>query len=146
MDNMYQIAAKEGIIVEEFPFTAPLGGIYIFQEGRQPLIGISSNIETTAEKRCVFAEELGHHFTSGYCSIPREFYNYAARVGISKMERKAMKWAAHYLVPDNDLLDALRDNIFTTWELAEHFNVTSDFMQFRMGLFDAHSIHIMQYD
>ena len=27
-------------------------------------IGINSNIETTAEKSCVMAEELGHHYTS----------------------------------------------------------------------------------
>ena len=71
MDNMYCLAAREGIIVEEFPFTPPLGGIYIYQEGKKPLIGLSSNIATITEKRCVFAEELGHHFTSGFCSIPR---------------------------------------------------------------------------
>lgn len=61
----------------------------------------------------MLAEELGHHFTSAGFGIPKQFYNYSERLVITGIEYKALRWAANYLIPENDLLDALRDCIET---------------------------------
>jgi hypothetical protein len=34
-----------------------------------------------------------------------------------------MRWAAEYLVPENDPLDVIGSGLYEPWELAEHFNI-----------------------
>jgi len=51
------------------------------------------------------------------------------------VEYKVLCWAANYLVPNDDLLDVIASGLCEGWELAEHFDVTDEFMQFRMRLF-----------
>lgn len=113
MEDMLTLAAQEGIIVEYYPFQKPLLGIYMQLDGTSPIIGLSTHLKTLAEKRCVMAEELGHHFTSvGNCIPDREFYHYSARVVISKVEYKAIRWAANYLIPEDDLLDVIKSDLY----------------------------------
>lgn len=140
MDKMYIIAQNEGILVQDFPLRIPLKGIYICENGKPPLIGLSTYINTNIERRCIMAEELGHHFTTAGNCIPCEFYNYNDRVTISRMEYKALKWAAYYLMPEHDFLDALKSGLCEMWELAEHFEVTEEFVKFRLRLFGARNI------
>lgn len=141
MEDMLALAEQEGIVVEYYPLQKPLMGVYMHQCGSNPVIGISSYLRTTTEQRCVMAEELGHHFTSvGACVPDREFYHHSERSVISKVEYKAIRWAANYLIPENDLLDAIKSGLYEPWEIAEHFNVTDDFAIFRMRLFGARGI------
>ncbi len=136
MEKMLQLAYNEGIIVEEFYLKPPLMGIYICQEGRPPLIGISTSIESIAEKRSIMAEELGHHFTSVGNCLPYQFYHYSARLSISKTEYKALRWAALHLISDDDLLDALRDGVDTKNYLTEYFMTTTEIIDLRIKLFE----------
>ena len=114
MDAMLAIAEQEGIIVETYPLHSPLQGIYICQSDKPPIIGLSSHIATNPERRCIMAEELGHHFTSvGICVPYKEFHHYCVRTPINKIEYKAMKWAAYHLIPENDLLDVIGSESFS---------------------------------
>lgn len=136
MDKMLTLAHQEGIITIEYPLVHPLLGIYLCNSDTSPVIGLSTSIETTAEKRCIMAEELGHHFTTvGTCISSKEFYHYSALNPISKVEYKAMRWAAEYLVPENDLLDVIGSGLYEPWELAEHFMITEELANFRLRLF-----------
>lgn len=135
MEKMLQLAYDNKIIVEEFYLNPPLMGIYICQKKRPPLIGLNTTIETIAQKRSIMAEELGHHFTSVGNCLPCQFYHYAARLSISKAEYKALRWAANYLIPEDNLLDALKEGIDTPSELAEHFMVTAELISLRLKLF-----------
>lgn len=136
---MIMLAEQECIIVEQFPLKNPLMGIYLQEPGKTPIIGLSTLIKDNAERRCIMAEELGHHFTSAGICIPgkREFYCYMERSEISRMEYKALQWAANYLMPDHDLLDVIKSGLYEKWELADHFNVTEEFALFRLRLFGA---------
>lgn len=136
MEAMFNLAHRENIIVEEFYLEPPLKGIYICQYDRPPIIGLSTAIEDIAEKRSIMAEELGHHFTSAGDGLPKQFYNYAHRVTVSKAEYKAMRWAANYLIPDDDLLDILKEGLYRPCELAEHFQVLPEVVDIRLKLFE----------
>ena len=136
--QLFQLADREKIKVEYFDFTSPVMGLYWVAGDMPPLVGLDKSlVNNTPLLRTVFAEELGHHFTSAGTCIPKEFYNYTNRLTISKAEYKALKWAANYLIPENDFLDALRDGLYEPWEFAEFFNVTEDLVKFRLQLFTA---------
>lgn len=134
MEAMLNLACRENIIVEEFYLEPPLKGIYICQDGRPPVIGLSTAINTMAEKRSVMAEELGHHFTTIGDCLPRQFYNYAHRLTISKAEYKALRWAANHLISDNDLFDMLREGLYKPCELAEYFCVVPEIINTKINL------------
>jgi Zn-dependent peptidase ImmA (M78 family) len=139
MDSLLTLAEQENIIVEQFPFSYPLMGIYLHESDKVPIIGLSTFISSNAVRRCIMAEELGHHFTSAGISIPGkyEFYSFIERTEISKTEYKALKWAANYLMPEHDLLNVIRSGLYEKWELADHFNVTEEFVAFRLKLFES---------
>ncbi|MBP2657264.1 MAG: hypothetical protein H6Q69_296 [Firmicutes bacterium] len=136
MDELFKIAKHEGIIVETFPLQPPLYGVYLCQPGSKPVIGLSNVIATDRERRCIMAEELGHHFTTvGQC-IPREFYHRNMRSNINRAEHKAMRWAAKHLIPKCRLIQAIESGITTIWDLTEYFNVVEDILLFRLKLPD----------
>lgn len=142
MDSLLTLAEQENIIVEQFPFHHPLMGIYLHESGKVPIIGLSTFISSNVERRCIMAEELGHHFTSAGISISTkcEFYNYLERSEISRTEYKALKWAANYLMPEHDLLNIISNGLHEKWELADYFNVTEEFAVFRLKLFCAQKL------
>jgi len=141
-DAMLQLAKVEAIVVELFSFIPPIRGIYYAEENMPPIIGLDKSlIHDTPLLRCILAEELGHHFTTAGCYIPRQFYNYSDCLTISKIEFKAMRWAVNYLMPEDDLLDVISSGLYESWELAEHFNVTEEFAKFRLKLFGAKEIN-----
>ena len=135
MEAMLDLACRENIIVEEFYLDPPLKGLYICQEARPPLIGLSTLIDGLAEKRSVLAEELGHHFTTTGDCLPRQFFNYSHRMTINKAEYKALRWAANYLISDNALINVLREGLYQPCELAEHFCVVPEIINMRLKLF-----------
>lgn len=136
MDSMLELARERNInVIVNNMLGHGVDGIYL-EEGNNMTIGINKDIiSNTSYARCVLAEELGHHFTTVGSCIPKMYFSYADRAIIDKAEYKAMKWACNYLIPENELLDALRDGLYELWELAEYFTVTDEFMQFRIKLF-----------
>lgn len=80
-----------------------------------------NKINTCAEETVIMAHELGHCETGA-------FYNEKTLELRSRMEYRADKWAIKKLVPENELIDAFENGVSEIWELAEHFNVTEDFM------------------
>ncbi len=59
-EELLEEAASQNISVDEnFPFHGNLKGLYVDQN-----IALSDQLETSAEKACILAEELGHHYTS----------------------------------------------------------------------------------
>jgi Zn-dependent peptidase ImmA (M78 family) len=136
--ELYKIAENEGIIIENWDFTPPLEAIYWFESGIPPIIGVSNHLLTNSTYyRCVLAEELGHYFTTSGTRITNKNMNYRERLHISKVEYKAMKWAAEFLIPIKLLKRAIIwDCNWTHYHLAEYFDVTIDMLKFRLSLPD----------
>ena len=58
------------------------------------------------------------------------FYNTYSPLDIrEKQELKADRWAVSRLVPASELFEALESGTVEIWALAEHFDVTEDFMR-----------------
>lgn len=74
-------ACNEGLTVKEKPLKYNNGRI----KGKR--IAIRQDIETTTEKSCILAEELGHHYTTVGCILDQT--NSQNR----KQERQARLWA-----------------------------------------------------
>lgn len=136
--ELFNLTEKEGIDIEWWDFKPPLEAVYWALPGLPPIIGLSNQLkhESTAYFRCVLAEEIGHHYTTVTNAIPQTFFHYRDRLEVSRAEYRALRWAANYLMPKEELNEAIEKGIKEVWELAEFFNVTEDIVRFRLGLPD----------
>ena len=135
MLEMYKIAERENIDIEWQDFIPPVRGIYWAPTGIPPVIWLDKSLEYNPRLlRCVMAEELGHHFTTTGNCLCRTYFNYRDRLGVSRAEHRALRWAAEYLIPKKNLQKASKSGNDTLWGLAELFDVTEEMMKFRLGL------------
>ncbi len=136
--ELFQLAEREGIIIEWWDFEPPLEAVYWAAPKLPPVIGLSNSLDRVSRAyfRCVLAEELGHHFTTAGQRIPRTFFHYRNRLEVSAAEYRALRWAAEWLMPRDKLTRALRRGVAQVWELAEFFNVTEQMAAFRLQIPD----------
>ena len=107
---------SEDIRISEMEFKAKSNG---YCQGKDVVI---RNSLDTSTKRCVLAEELGHyHMTTG------EIYEQSTITHI-KEEKKGRQWAYEKLIPFLCLLDIVKTGYEYLYEVAEHFEVTEEFM------------------
>ncbi len=87
------------------------------------VIAIDSKIDTDAERCCVLAEELGHHHkTIGDITDQTKIEN-------RKQEKIARNWGYEKLVGIVDLINAYNVGIRNKNDLAEHLNVTEQYLE-----------------
>lgn len=136
--ELFRLAEREGIIIEWWNFEPPLEAVYWAVPGMPPVIGLANSLDYAprAYFRCVLAEEMGHHFTTVGCRIPRTYFHYRDRMEVSRAEYRALRWAAQWLIPLGKLAQAFKWGIVEVWELAEYFDVTEDMVRFRLSLPD----------
>lgn len=109
---------KEGIEYFENNYIGKMKGLYI-----DNTITLNSNIDTEAEKKCILAEELGHHFTS-YGNIIDQ-----SKIENRKQERIARAWAYDRLIGINGLINAYKYGCKSKYEIAEYLNVSEQFLE-----------------
>lgn len=95
-----------------------LKGIYMNSN-----VAINTSVHTTAEKSCVLAEELGHHHTS--VGVIVDFSDAQNR----KQERQARLWAYNNRIGLYGLIKAYEQGCKDKYEIAEHLDVTVDFLE-----------------
>lgn len=86
-------------------------------------IGISNAIDTSAEKSCVLAEELGHYYTTAGDIIDQS--NAANR----KQELRARLWAYNCQIGLRGIIKAFDRNCKNTHEMADYLDVTEEFLK-----------------
>lgn len=103
---------------ENYKFKGHLHGLYI--DGN---IALSDELENTAQKSCVLAEELGHHYTSsGHILDVSNAQN-------AKQERQARIWAYNSQIGLEGLISAFEEGCRTQYEIAEFLDVTEAFLK-----------------
>ncbi|HHV61111.1 MAG TPA: ImmA/IrrE family metallo-endopeptidase [Firmicutes bacterium] len=131
--TLLKLAYDLRIKVEYWDLIPPVRGIYVYEPGLPPVIGLAHDLlGNRREFRTVLGEEIGHHVTTVGSCLPCVHYHYSDRVNISRAEYRALRWAANYLMPEDKLLQAFRRGITEIWELAECFDVTEDMVRFRL--------------
>ncbi len=96
----------------------------IVSDGRH--FGIFLDIEkvrTPLQEKMAVGHEYGHYRTGSLYPLD------ADEVTRRKAENRADKAQIQRLIPKSDYKAALDEGCRNTWELAEHFNVTEDFMR-----------------
>ena len=113
LEKIYEYAQAHEINIDFFPLT---GAKSLSLPGN---IAINEKaLETETEKICCLAHELGHCETGS-------FYNIHCKYDIrEKHEYRADKWAFQYLIPPEEVENALEKGMTEEWQLAEYFDVT----------------------
>ena len=110
--------------VKEKPLKYGFKGLY--KSGK---VIIDSNIETSCEKACIFAEELGHHFTTHGDIIDQ------TDICNMKQELKARAWAYERLIGIVDLINAYRHGVKDKYELAEFLEEAIEYYRGKYGTY-----------
>ena len=118
--NGYEVlldeAYLEGLDVKEKPLLSSDGRI------KDNRIAIRKTINTSIEKSCVLAEEIGHYHTSvGDITNLTEVQN-------RKQERQARIWAYNKKLGLKSLIKAYKHGCINRCETAEFLDVTEEFL------------------
>jgi len=106
-----------GLIVKEKPLPISDGRI----KGNR--IAIRENIETTAEKSCVLAEELGHYYTTtGNILDQSDTWN-------RKQEHRARLYGYNLRIGLMGLVEAYEHGCRNRYEIAEHLGITEEYLE-----------------
>ncbi|MCR2045526.1 ImmA/IrrE family metallo-endopeptidase [Anaerosalibacter massiliensis] len=108
---------KEGIEFFENNHILGMKGLYV-----DNTITLNTNIDTDIERKCVLAEELGHHYTS-YGNIVDQ-----SKVENRKQERRARAWAYDKLIGIIGIINSYKYGCRNKYEMAEYLNVTEEFI------------------
>jgi len=120
-DDLHRLAVGKGAQIDYAPL--PSAQAVAIKMADRFFIGLDYGIpENSPEERIILAHELGHIHTDA-------FYGLRAPEPVRKhAEMLAERWAVRQLVPKAQLCALLAQGK-ESWELAEHFNVTEDFIR-----------------
>jgi len=86
------------------------------------VVALSNELDTSAQRSCVLAEELGHHYTTTGNILDQSI---AAN---RKQEHRARVWAYRRAFRLTELISAYKYGCRNRYEIAEHLNVTESFL------------------
>lgn len=103
-------------VIEDAPFESDAKGLI-----KNDVIGLNKNIDTSSEKACVLAEELGHYHTTVGDIIDQD------NVSNRKQERTARIWAYNKLIGLHGIIEAHKHKCTSKHDVIEYLGVTEDF-------------------
>ena len=133
LSDLYALAKADSIKVDCFSLDN-CQSMSIQDSNGNCYIGIDPmKLESSKEEKVKLAHELGHCVTGA-------FYNRYSSCDIrGKHEQTANRWAVKKLVPKTELVRLLKKG-FARWELAEHFEVTEDFINLAIRMYFEYGI------
>lgn len=120
-EQIQEHIANQSIQLIEDDIELPLNGLYLRVRERKAKIVIQRQLSQTS-KRCVCAEELGHHYTS-----TRNLLSVCARE-YERQEYRAHQWAHLHLAPLDSIGEAYVMFDACKYSMAEWLNVTIAFL------------------
>ena len=118
-EKLQDKACKDGIDVIDYPFNSNrIDGLYC-----DGTIAIRKDIETSAEKACVLAEELGHYYTSHGNIINMN------DVKSRKQEHQAREWGFNNRIGLLGIIRAFEHGCRNRYETAEYLEVTEEYLE-----------------
>lgn len=139
MEQLFEVAEQVGVEVMSTSLPESMTGIFIRSNEIEPVACLSHSIQGQLKmERVTLATCIGSHIvlTDDTAYAPCYYDDYKKRLTASRQEYKRMRKAAEILIDTNDLLDAITSGLEEVWELAEHFNVTEDFIALRLAVWE----------
>jgi len=116
---LYQYAEERNITIYRFPMRTVSAAAF----ADNTVIMDVAKIENTADELVRLAHEIGHIETISFYRAD------APLITRGKLEARASRWAIRKLLPRENLKAAVKSGLTATYELAEHFGVTEDFIR-----------------
>lgn len=117
-EELREEASAYNIDIIDIPFESErIQGLYC-----DGTIAIKESL-TTAERTCVLAEELGHHYTTAGNILDQSI------ISNRKQERAARLWAYNRLIELRDIISGFKSGCHNRYELADYLGVTEVFLQ-----------------
>lgn len=128
LDKLYQWLSDEGVYLfdRQLPFSSDDTKAVTIKLNEAETWGVfmdTGRMDTKAEE-CAAAYHEGGHYATGTTHEVCSPYDL-----VEKHEHKAWKWAVENAISSGELDDAVANGYTDIWSLAEHFNVTPDFMR-----------------
>lgn len=121
--SLYELAQQQNIEVMSFPMPEN-GSMSIMLDGGSCVIGMDESVlDGDVQERVHLCHEIGHCVTGSFYNI------HAAMDCRQRHENRADKWAVSFLIPVDSLDEAVAEGCTETWELAERFGVTEEFIK-----------------
>ena len=118
-EQLEEQACKDGIDIIERRFNSErIKGLYC--DGS---VALNEELETSTEKACTLAEELGHHHTSVGNILDMDL------TGNRKQERQARIWAFNKLIGLTGIVEAFEHGCQSRYEMSESLEVTEEFLE-----------------
>lgn len=117
-EKLQDAACKDGIDVIDYSFESDqIKGLYC-----DSTIAISKNLETQAEKSCILAKELGHHYTSsGNILNQSDIMN-------RKQEYRARLYGYNLKIGLIGLIRAYEAGCRNIYDMAEYLDATEEYL------------------
>ena len=116
-EKLLEEAHENGLIVREKELSGSDGLIY------KNRIAISDRLETSAEKACVLAEEIGHYHTAVGDIVDLQ------NIENLKQEQKGRLHGYNRMIGLRGIIDAFNAGCQSRHEIAEFLEVTEEFLQ-----------------
>lgn len=123
-ERLQSEAVTIGLDVQERDMKGWIKGLY-----GDNVIWINKRLETSSEKSCILAEEIGHHHTTSGNILNQ------ATLSNRKQEASARGWAFNKLIPLRGLIEAFEIGCKSKFEIAEFLNVTEFFLEDAINFF-----------
>lgn len=121
LNELYELAKEKNVKVMDFAL--PQNTAVTVALGDGCFVGVDPEVFFSKRReKVVIAHELGHIETGSLYSVDA---NNTERI---KKEAKAEKWTVETLIPLEKLEAAIKDGYGDVGALAEHFEVTEEFM------------------
>lgn len=127
LNELYDQVTKDNITVDYVRIRGKNGACLRFNAHDYIIINKELATTPTLEK-CTLAEEYGHiNGNLLYCL--GDMNNPCFKQNVDRAELKARRLACKYLISPTELMNAINRGVNSVWELAEHFDVTENYIQ-----------------
>lgn len=116
-DLLSECTANGIYVIERANFKSKADGLI-----NGDVIGLNRNIQTTKERACVLAEELGHYYTTVGDILMQK------AASDQKQERRARAWSYNRLVGLNGIINAYKKKCQSLSDIAEFLEIKEEFL------------------
>lgn len=125
LNQLLQIIKAENILLEYSDIVPSIQGTFYMLDDLKIIIINNNIVDNSALHKSVIAEELGHYYTSTRKNIPYQSTSYSEQISIDKEELRALRWAADFLMPTDELIEDINSVGFSSYDdLCEIYDVT----------------------